>query len=81
MNLIMNFKIFNTFAMFFGLILSSCSTGTIKQTRDICKIEKHWRDNVFRVLINGKPINKHYYIHSEAIDITKKLASENKCMD
>jgi len=75
----MNFKIFNVLTFLFIIFLNSCSSGETKATTDVCKIEKHWRDNIFRVLINGEPINKHYYIHSEAIDITKKLASENKC--
>ena len=60
--------------------LFSCSSSSEKPTTDVCQIKKHWRDNVFQVLINDEAINKHFYTHEEAIDITKRLASNNKCM-
>lgn len=61
-------------------LLVSCGSSEVVPTSDICKIKKHWKDNVFQVLINDEPINKHWYIHSEALDITKRLAADNKCM-
>lgn len=63
-----------------SLLIASCGSSEVVPTSDICKIKKHWKDNVFQVLINDEPINKHWYIHSEALDITKRLAADNKCM-
>lgn len=63
-----------------ALAFVSCGSSEIVPTSDICKIKKHWKDNVFQVLINDEPINQHWYIHSEALDITKRLAANNKCM-
>lgn len=60
--------------------LTSCSSSSEKPTTDVCTLEKHWRDNIFQVQINGEPINKNYYIHDEALEITKELAKRNKCM-
>lgn len=60
--------------------LASCGSTQEKPTKDICSIKKHWKDNVFQVLINDKAINKHFYIHSEALEISKGLAKKNKCM-
>ena len=63
------------------LVLSySCGSGKIVPTSDVCSIEKHWKDSVFQVKINDEPINDRWYIHDEALDITKRLAKENKCM-
>jgi hypothetical protein len=77
----MNLKmIFNKVLILVTLLLASCGSSEIVPTKDICKIKKHWKDNVFQVLINGEPINQHWYIHSEALDITKRLAADNKCM-
>lgn len=67
--------------LFLVLILAgACGSGKIVPTSDVCSIEKHYKDNVFQVKINGKPINTHWYIHDEALDITRRLAKENKCM-
>ena len=64
----------------FTLILfSSCSSGKIVPTKDVCSVKKHFKDNIFQVLINGKPINNHWYIWDEAQDITKELTKKNKC--
>ncbi|GAB4013222.1 MAG: hypothetical protein Fur0010_09880 [Bdellovibrio sp.] len=61
------------------LALVSCGSGKIVPTTDVCSLKKHYKDNIFQVLINDKPINKHWYIYDEAIDITKQLATKNKC--
>lgn len=61
------------------LSISACSSGKIVPTTDVCSLKKHFKDNIFQVLINDKPINKHWYIYDEAIDVTKELASKNKC--
>jgi len=68
-----------------GLIVTlsialGCASKPVVPTKDICKIKKHPRDSVFQVLINDRPINKRWYIHSEAMDIAKQLGSQNKCM-
>lgn len=65
---------------FIFLFLISCSSAKFIPTRDICLIEKHWKDNVFQVQINHKPINKDWYIHKDAMEITKRLIAKNKCM-
>jgi hypothetical protein len=67
-------------ALIFLMIQFSCSSGKIIPTTDVCSVKKHYKDNVFQVLINKKPINKHWYIHEDAMDVTKMLADENKCM-
>ena len=62
------------------VLLVSCGSGKVVPTKDICTIEKHWKDNVFQVQINDEPISDRWYIHSEALEITKQLAKDNKCM-
>ena len=61
-------------------ILTSCSSGKIIPTSDLCSLKKHYKDSVFQVLINKKPINKHWYIYDEAQALTQQLAKQNKCM-
>ena len=63
------------------LILTSCGSGKIAPTTDVCSVKKHFKDNVFQVYINKEPINNHYYIYKDAVDITKRLADQNQCMD
>jgi len=68
---------------FFLLLLMtivSCSSGKIIPTTDICTVKKHYKDSIFQVYINKDPINNNWYIYQDAIDITKKLADDNKCM-
>lgn len=64
----------------FVLLLTSCSSGKVIPTTDVCSIKKHWKDNVFQVLINDEAINTRWYVHQEAKDITSMLADDNKCM-
>ncbi len=61
--------------------LSSCGSGKIIPTTDVCSLEKHWKDSVFQVRINEQPISKHYYTYQEAVAITSKLGDQNKCMN
>ncbi|MCF8059608.1 MAG: hypothetical protein K9K67_09945 [Bacteriovoracaceae bacterium] len=74
------FTTFNALAVILTSLLLSCATGKSAPTKDICHIKKHPKDNLFQVLINEKPINNHFYIHPEALDITKRLAKANRCM-
>lgn len=67
-------------ALFFLMIQFSCSSGKIIPTSDVCSLKKHYKDSVFQVLINKKPISKHWYIYEDAKDVTKLLADQNKCM-
>ena len=67
-------------AFIFLLFLISCSSGKIIPTSDICSLKKHYKDNVFQVLINKKTINKHWYIFKDAEDVSRMLAKQNKCM-
>lgn len=80
MNLNMNSNKIKSFLVLLGLLLTSCGSSEIKPTTDLCMVKKHWKDNVFQVLINDKAINQHWYIHDEAMEITKQLAKDNKCM-
>ena len=63
------------------LFLFGCGSGKIVPTTDVCSVKKHYKDNVFQVYINKEPINNHYYIYKDALEITKKLADQNQCMD
>ncbi|ATH08424.1 hypothetical protein BIY24_10825 [Halobacteriovorax marinus] len=63
------------------LLVTSCGSGTIVPTTDVCSLEKHWDDNLYQVKINDKKINTHWYLKEDALDITKQLAKDNKCMD
>lgn len=62
------------------LFLASCSSSKVIPTTDVCSLKKHYKDNIFQVLINKKPINDHYYIFDEAKEVTEHLAKENQCM-
>ncbi len=63
-----------------GLLINSCGSAKFVPTTDICSLEKHWNDNLYQVKINDKKISKHWYLKNDAIDITKLLAKNNKCM-
>lgn len=80
MNMIYKYLLISTL-----LVICGCGSSllgpTPTPTKDKCIIKKHWQDNVFQVLINDEPINKHFYIHDEALDLTKSLAKANKCMN
>ena len=81
MSLNMNYKLKDLgIILLLSLLITGCSSKPIVPTTDICSVKKHWRDNVFQILINDEPINKRWYIHSEAMDITKLLGAQNKCM-
>lgn len=62
------------------LSIAGCSSTPAGPTTDVCTVVKHWRDNVFQVKINDEAISKHFYIHADAVEVTKKLADQNKCM-
>ncbi len=78
MNLTMIYKTltFLTIALF----ITACGSSKIIPTTDTCSLEKHWEDSLYQVKINGKKINTHWYLKEDALDITKQLAKENKCM-
>lgn len=78
MNMIYKYLLISTL-----LVICGCGSSLLgpTPTKDKCIIKKHWQDNVFQVLINDEPINKHFYIHDEALDLTKSLAKANKCMN
>ncbi len=80
MNMIYKYLLISTLLVICGCG-SSVLVPTPTPTKDKCIIKKHWQDNVFQVLINDEPINKHFYIHDEALDLTKSLAKANKCMN
>lgn len=62
------------------ILTASCGSNEFVPTKDICKIEKHWKDNLFQVQINDQPINKHWYLYDDAVTITKDLGDKNLCM-
>lgn len=57
--------------------ITSCSTVP---TKDICSVTKHEDDELYQVSINGKPINKLWYLKDDTNDIWDLLARDNKCM-
>ena len=65
----------------FALGLMSCGSSKIVPSKDVCTVEKHYKDMMFQVKINGEEINKHWYIKTDAIEIVQKLAAKNKCME
>ncbi|MDD0853590.1 hypothetical protein HBN50_10795 [Halobacteriovorax sp. GB3] len=76
----MNSIITKTCYLIVILGLTSCGSGEFVPTKDICSVEKHYKDDIYQVKINGKTINKHWYLKSDAIEIAKVLANQNKCM-
>lgn len=62
------------------LSMGACGTKEFIPTKDICKIEKHWNDNLFQVQINEEPINKQWYLYDDAVLVTKSLGDKNLCM-
>lgn len=78
MSLNMIYRITVLIFFFFGVV--GCGSSKIIPTKDVCSVKKHWKDNIFQVQINGNAINQNYYTFDEAKEITKLLASQNKCM-
>ena len=81
-------EIVSTMTMIYKLLLGlfllglmSCGSSKIIPTKDVCTVEKHYKDMMFQVKINGEEINPHWYLKTDAIEITKKLASKNICME
>jgi len=62
----------------FGLY--SCGSAEFIPTKDICSVVKHPNDNLYQVKINGQKISDRWYLKNDALDITKMLAAQNKCM-
>lgn len=58
-------------------LIVSCSSGP---TKDVCSVTKHDDDELYQVSINGKPINKLWYLKDDTNDIWDMLARDNKCM-
>lgn len=77
MNMIMTYK---TLILALLLCLASCGTAEFVPTKDICKLEKHWEDNLFQVQINEEPINTHWYLYDDALKVTQMLGDKNLCM-
>lgn len=77
MNMIMIYRL--TLTMIISLFVS-CGSNEFVATSDICKIEKHWKDNLFQIKINDQPINKHWYLYDDAVSITRDLGKKNLCM-
>jgi len=60
------------------MILASCSSGFVPTT-DKCSIQKHIEDSVWQILENGEPINKKWYLRTDAISKIKRLEKLNVC--
>ena len=58
----------------------SCGSAEFVPTKDICSVVKHHTDNLYQVRINNQKISSRWYIKNDALDITKMLAAQNKCM-
>ena len=78
--------VMNTTMIFKSLIilgllsLVSCGSGKIVPTKDVCTVERHYKDYIYQVKINGEAISKQWYIKEDAIEVVKDLAKRNKCM-
>jgi hypothetical protein len=79
-------EIVSTMTMIYKLLLGllllgliSCGSSKIAPTKDVCTVEKHYKDMMFQVKINGEEINQHWYLKTDAIEIVQKLAAKNKC--
>ncbi len=70
-------KVYLLSSLVFAFLLSSCASGP---TKDKCSIVKHDEDELYQVAINGKPINKFWYLKDDTNDIWDMLAKDNKCM-
>lgn len=77
MNMNMIYRVL-VYVIFF--ICLGCSSAKFVPSTDVCSIKKHWKDNVFQVLVNNKAINKHYYTYQEAKNLKYQLHLDNKCM-
>ena len=64
--------------LFLLVLLVSCSSGFVPTT-DTCTIRKHIEDSVWQILQNGEPINKKWYLRTDAISKTKRLEKLNVC--
>lgn len=60
--------------------ITSCGSSEIIPTTDICSIVKHPKDLIYQVKINDQKINSRWYLKQDALEITKALAKQNKCM-
>lgn len=74
----MNFKPLLILSLLF--LLHSCSSNEFVPTKDICSVEKHYKDDIYQIKIEGKKINNHWYLKDDALEVTKFLANKNKCM-
>jgi hypothetical protein len=72
--------IFKSFILLSLLTLVSCGSGQIVPTKDVCTVERHFKDYIYQVKINGEAISKQWYIKEDAVEIVKDLAKKNKCM-
>ena len=61
-------------------ILTSCGSAEFVPTKDICSLVKHHTDSLYQVQINTQKINSRWYLKEDALNITKLLAAQNKCM-
>lgn len=63
------------------MVFSGCSSTPFVQSTDKCDIKRHHKDDIYQVTINEEPINKHYYLKEDAIEIATRLSTRdlNKC--
>lgn len=72
-------SIFNLIWVLFLMGLASCGSGKIVPTKDVCTVERHYKDHIYQVKINEEPVSAHWYIKEDAIEIAQNLAKKNKC--
>lgn len=73
-------RVMKVYSILFLMILAGCGSAKFVPTTDVCTIEKHWKDSVYQVKINGEKINNHWFLEDDAEDIARLLAKDNKCM-
>lgn len=72
--------IYKSVILVFLITLVSCSSGKIVPTKDVCTVERHFKDYIYQVKINGEAISTQWYIKEDAIEIVRDLAKKNLCM-
>lgn len=72
--------IYKSVVLVFLITLVSCSSGKIVPTKDVCTVERHFKDYIYQVKINGEATSTQWYIKEDAVEIVKDLAKKNKCM-
>ncbi|OUR99825.1 hypothetical protein A9Q84_02010 [Halobacteriovorax marinus] len=73
-------RVMGIFTILTLLLLTSCGTAKFVPTRDVCTVEKHWKDSIYQVKINGRKISPHWFLEDDALEVAYILSKQNKCV-